>query len=233
LLISTLLGAVVGSTVSGIISYVLAWQANAAAARLAATERLDRKKAVGLRTILKLKLLADSAYSLNRTIEDGIDKAEAAGVGGPLVFRMPPVAGSSDQHTQFEAEELALLLEAKENDLLNELMLIGQRQQTLEISLRDYAARKLDLYKMLPPPVMEGPVGHHDLTREQRDALTPFVVDIDALAEGIRASSAEQLAKAADAAQRLGPALRKLFNDPAFPTLAVREDIQRPPAAQK
>ncbi len=229
-LLSTLavaiVGAIVGALITGVISYCLARQSAKIAAEAARAERLAKKKAIGLRVIVKVKLLTDTAYSLHKTIEGGIAEAERVGVKGPLVFRLPPVAGHPEGGgIEFEAEELALPLEANEHDLLNELMLMSARQKTLEVSLRDYSARKLDLMKMLPAPVMNGPVGSHFPTEAERAKIAPFVVDLEPLAQGIRDTAAEQLAKCQVISGRIGPVLRKLFADPGFPTLALRDDL--------
>ena len=224
--LSTVLGAIVGASASGTIAYALARQAAKNTAELAAADRLATQKAIGLRMIVKLKQLADNAYSIHKTIETGIAEAEKAGVTGPLVFRMPPIAGSFDLDIKFEPDELGLLIGAKEDALMNDLSLIAARQKTINAGIKDYNARKFDLMTRFPPPEMEGQVGQHYLSAEQRKALLPFVVDVDTLATGLRELAQQNLGACVSTSNSIGPALQTFFNDPSFVNLTVRLDLK-------
>ena len=211
-----MLGALVGGVASGAASW---WIARDVARR----DAVAHDRSVALKLVVKSKLLADSAYSIHSQIEETIAEAEKAGIDGPTWSKLSGLLNFSGPSLYLSADESALLIQMKDDDLTNDFILLTHRIQTLEGSLSEYEKRRRSLTENFHANSMNGRVGSTLFTEKEIAALAPRMVDVEILADDIRQRAKKDTEAAIQLVRSLGPVIKEYLKDPSFPVGHIPE----------
>ncbi len=228
---ASLLGAIVGAVVGGTISYLLARKATKEARSLREEQRKEHEKVLALKVSVKVGKIASSLRAFHKQTEQQISEAEAAGITGPYLYaKMLPMIGT-EKRIHFDAEELALFMAIKDNEILADLMVMDDRYNSLAETFGYYGSRRTELTSHFPA-VMSGTVGSTAFTPESWAMIAPRIVELDQLALSLRSGAREYYADVAKFVPKFGPKMVKYFNDPTFPIMGLIEDVSENSGAQ-
>lgn len=217
-LFTTLVGAVIGAAVS----YVIASQAAREARELQRQERLDRDKGTAHALTVKLMRLLNSLAGFNQQTEDSIKEAEKHIPESPLWTKMLPLAGTENSLILIEPSEWAILVAAKEFDLLNRAIMLCDRYNGLVHVYTSYSSERKRLTDQFGA-AMEGKIGTSLFTQEERSRFEPRAVALEDHAKAVRGRISELMEEARDLLPKIGPVVRTYLNDPTFPILTLTD----------
>ncbi|MQB22579.1 hypothetical protein DXT90_18300 [Agrobacterium tumefaciens] len=152
---STLLGAVVGAAVAGIIQFLISraeFKRNMRQSasehrrvrRLQAAEQLQRNKTLALQIGVKAMTLTNQMYSTIGLILRSVDDAKESGLESTVIAdKMVPMSGISRDALEFSSDELAFLFWSKEAELANKLMLLNEKNRSLTDSIITYSEYRI------------------------------------------------------------------------------------------
>ncbi|MBB4010265.1 hypothetical protein [Allorhizobium taibaishanense] len=155
LFVSTLLGAVVGASVAGVIQFLISraefrrnMRQSAAerrrVRRLEVADQRRKNKTIALHIGVKAMALTNQMYSLMGLIISAVDDANAAGVTeGAIAVKMVSMSGISRDPLEFTTEELAFLFWSNESDLANKLLLLNEKISSLTDAVHTYSDRRM------------------------------------------------------------------------------------------
>ncbi|KND18467.1 hypothetical protein ADZ37_14350 [Pannonibacter phragmitetus] len=155
LILSTLLGAVVGAGVGGLIQFLISraeFKRNIRQSaaehrrmrRLQAADQLRHNKTLALQIGVKAMTLTNQMYSIMGLILETVAEASAAGHQSSIIAtKMVPMSGISRDALQFSNDELAFLFLSKEPNLANNLMLMNEKNSSLIDTIHKYSEVRL------------------------------------------------------------------------------------------
>jgi hypothetical protein len=217
---TTLIGAVVGAVVSGLVSYFQALGAKAETLKRDQQERCDRDKTTAFRIHVTLACIVSNLGGFYRQIETSI---AASKVTGSLWTRMEGYSGVHP-HLYFTADELSLLVAMKEGDLLEKLMIATDRHNNLMDAIKTYSTRRLTFEDKYGAPTNASPI-MPVLTPEQSAHAAPRIVELDELAQQIRTFVKRDFEYAWALACQMDPEFQRYFDDPSFPQTKLRDNV--------
>jgi hypothetical protein len=218
---STLLGAVVGATVAGVTSYILARQSNKETAAREWAKRRNDDKALAFSLIVKIGEVVSSLASLHHQTEGNIAAAEAEGVDGPLWCKMLPMVGM-EKRIHFESQEIAILLPLKMDSTINSLFILDDQHNSLLATMQHYSAKRTAFGERFGAD-MSGSVGSTTVTIEQYRLAGPPVAELEALAIAIRTDSKKWFEGAIKVFIDVASQLEANFSDVGFPKFKVAD----------
>ncbi|HEX4304206.1 MAG TPA: hypothetical protein VHZ78_15525 [Rhizomicrobium sp.] len=218
---TTLGGAVVGSVVAGIISYIQARQATKETLARDEADRLDRDKTTAFRVHVKLSRILSNLGGLHRQIELAVADADARGLKGALWTKLEPFAGVYPP-VCFDADELAIFASMKEYELLGKLMTVDDNHNSYMEAVKIYSTRRLAFEdKFGVPRSPAAPI----LTPDLAVLAAPLMEELDALATDIRGIARDSFTEVLALANRIGAKFKIFFDDPAFPSVELPEHL--------
>ncbi|MCW3838398.1 hypothetical protein ACFQ1E_20310 [Sphingomonas canadensis] len=146
-LIPTLAG-IIGALAGGIPSYFLAQRASKEVLERDRQSRLDKEQGAAHRAFVKLCILSNSLADFHNQVEEMIARAERDGHTDMLLHeRISSFAGVERELTpDFEAEELALFVSAKQTEYVDDLILLPRRHRAAIESLSTFGLLKTEFH---------------------------------------------------------------------------------------
>lgn len=197
-------GAVVGSVVGGVISYLLQMYSLGEARKQRKEDAEERRKALASALLFKAIQVHSHLKLMSDHIEESFHRAEHTKFKGePWAFVLP--LANTPQKVTFSSDEMAMLLALKEQDIFNDLASKDELHNATIDVFEVYRARRTVLVDMLPAHQMEGTQGSTSLTKEQLALVRPRMAELDQLITSLRHDCR-------DGADKSGVALHKLAN---------------------
>lgn len=187
-------------------------------------DRKDREREAG--NMIGVKL----TRALNLT--DDIRRHLCAPYEGPVMHgdgademwrRTKPLLGlTEDTSVSLTDAEINLLIRAKQTQFMMDLMLVTARYQSINNSMREYAVRYDAILALMPAPVeMNDAVGVHIMERAQYMKLKPYSNALEALIQGLKVMSKENVDKAKGLVPSYTPMMKAYFKTDKWMNLAV------------
>lgn len=177
-----ILVAIAGAIVGGVIALLIQLVALFAASRDKAKERKLVQQQLGYSLLFKLSRIASDFVQIHQHLEECC----AVRPEGQLWERIVPL-GNLPLPINFSADEMALLLLQKDDDVFNAVVsLDGAHSSVIDI-LRLYREQRASLTQQLPrAKAIEGQLVSHFLDKEQMLALAPALKTVEMIAEQLR-----------------------------------------------
>lgn len=222
-LVPATLGALVGAAAASVPAWLLAKRTSKEALARDRTTRREQQTAASIGALVKLIEIVNGVSDLCRMVEEQIAESEKAGHGDKQLWqRVFGIIGLRDDQIRFEADELAVLVAAREFDYLPRLMLVAARYATLVAGFQDYTARRRELLDQIPAR-MKGNVGTIILTDEENARYAPRAVELEMQITDLRATAAKDRTEAIAVAEQFGPRIKKQLGLADFPLLAIKD----------
>jgi len=222
-LASALLGAIVGSVVSAVPTYLLAIRASRETLKRDWTSRAEHRKVSTYRALVKLAIVVNRIGALHRHIERSIEEADRTSPKGLRLWqKLEPMIGLADQPIWFEADDLVAFASANEHAYMTDLLQLTEAWASLASAVRDYTLHRKKLTDHLAEMAtlpMKGRVASISLSEAEAFKLEPRSVELEAMAAQLRAFAAEDNSKAETLAAEFGPKARAALADNSFPSL--------------
>jgi hypothetical protein len=214
LFLSTLLGAVVGAVVAGLIQFLISraefkrnMRQSAAEhrrlRRLQAADQLRHNKTLALQIGVKAMTLVNQMYSTMGLILHSVADASAAGLQSSIIAdKMVPMSGISRDALQFSNDEMAFLFWSDEAILANNLMLVNEKNRSLTDTIHKYSETRLAF-----PEVVTG---------NNRQLIAIRTQELQNLADGICQALEEDFRFMLDVMDELPAAFDRAFNQASF-----------------
>lgn len=161
LFMSTLLGAVVGAVVAGLIQFFISGAEFRRNVRLSASEhrrvrraqaadQVRHNKTIALTIGVKAMTLTNQMYSVMGLILSSVADATAAGLTGPVIAeKMVPMSGISRVPLEFSSDEVAFLFWSNEAELANKILLLNEKNRSLTDAIHSYSESRLAFPEVL------------------------------------------------------------------------------------
>ncbi|BAV45733.1 hypothetical protein MesoLj113a_41810 [Mesorhizobium sp. 113-1-2] len=216
-------GAVIGSVLSALVSFILAKQASAETLLRDFEARLAEQKSYVLRLMVKASVVLSDLVAIRKAIDESLSNANDRNLTAePLWKRVLPIVGSY-QTFDIDAAELSPLIAAKDNALMQASVTLFMQHRNLIEAVRVYA----DLRGRVKEIVV-----HHfgssegvltsGLTQEQMSKLMPLEIELESLIKTIRAMLTDLIPLAEKVTFEIGPAMQKFFGSQDFPVFAPK-----------
>lgn len=219
-LVPVIVGAVIGAAASAVPSFLLANRSARELRQRDDEERLRLKKAAARSAAFKMQRIVNSLGTINSQLDEMLTVDERRGIPADQLWkRFMPMSGIAPEQTKFETPELALVYDAEEARLANEMILIAERQYAADLALMDYSSRRRALTDQVLSHISNG------LTEDQAlDKSGPIIAELRSVAPQLRAMYRDDKAVAVDAFRKYTKAMQKLFGSPDFLKLEIVED---------
>lgn len=170
------------------------------------------------RLFLKLVKIAGGLRNTVRTIDEMLAAANKSGHSDlPMWARVLPISGLPPVE-DIDVSDLAPLLEFGESAIVNEIILLDQRNRSMLSALETYNNLRLELRDRMPVTTQSGPVSTTELTVDQLAALSPRFSELDSLIKSSLASLRTDVDSARSILDRFPISARKVTKRP-FPTV--------------
>jgi hypothetical protein len=207
-LLAGLGGAILGSWVSGRI-----------AGSHADAEKVSKQKTEFFKVMIKSSLIQSDFTNLKRTLDDAV--VEANKIGMTNQPKWTKVQSNPDEFEKIEItpDDLVCLFEAREFDLLSDLVAVGMKHSKMIGAFNTYSRLRLELKDHMPKSDMNGPVVGSLLNQDDLLRLQPRFLELSSLLESIDQLLPMYVQESSALSEKLGPAARKYFKDSKFPIL--------------
>lgn len=211
-------GAVLGSGMSAVVSFILAKQTSAETLRRDNEARRAEQKSYVLRLMVKASIVLSDVIAIQKTIDQSLSNANDRKLTGePLWKRVLPMVGS---HQTFDIDpaELSPIIAAKDNELMQASVTLFMQHRNLLEAIKAYA-QKRDKVKDVVTNHFEENQGviTSALTQAQMSALLPLEVELESIITQIRAMLVDLKPTGERVTYSLGPAMRKYLGDNTIP----------------
>lgn len=202
-------GAIIGALVSG---YVVKSHTKEI--------RTNQLRAEFFRLMIKSSLIQTDFVNLRRSINESIETADKYGIQGMPLWAKVQANPSDFEKISITPDELTCLFEAKEFTLLTGLVELGLRHTRLFEAFNTYSRLRSELKDHMPKTDFKGPVVGSILTQDDHTRLQPRLLELGSLLDSVVGLLPKYVSDSKSICDSIGPAARKYFNDPKFPTLA-------------
>lgn len=211
-------GAVLGSGLSAVVSFIQAKRTSAETLRRDAESRRAEQKSYVLRLTVKASVVLSDVIAIRKTIDQSLSNANDRNLTSePLWKRVLPMIGS---HQTFDIDpaELSPLIAAKDNNLVQASVTLFMQHRNLVEAIKVYAEKR-DKVKSIVTNHFEEDRGviKSGLTQAQASALMPLEVELESIITHIRGMLGDLNRLAEQVAFGLGPAMRKYLGDDTIP----------------
>jgi hypothetical protein len=146
-LVPAIVGGVIGALAGGLPAWFLANKASKEAFARDKETRLQQELAAGFKIFSKLSVMVNDLASTLMQIEEMLERPFDPNDESPTQRRISAFAGANPEpELQFTADDLYVLVAAKETDYLTELDLFGRRYAANVRSLHTYGLLKAKLH---------------------------------------------------------------------------------------
>lgn len=207
-LLAGLGGAILGSWVSGRI-----------ARNYADTEKTNRQKTEFFKVMIKCSLIQSDFTNLKHELDEAVVMADKNGLANQP--KWAKVQSNPDEFEKIEItpDDLVCLFEAREFELLSDLVAIGMKHSRITGAFNTYSRLRLEMKDHMPKNDVKGSVVGSNLTKEDFIRLQPRFLELSSLLESIDQLLPRYVEESMLLSEKLGPAARKYFKDPKFPVL--------------
>jgi hypothetical protein len=207
-LLAGLGGAILGSWVSGRL-----------ARNHANAEKTNRQKTEFFKVMIKCSLIQTDLANLKRELDEAVVITDKNGLAHQP--KWTKVQSNPDEFDKIEItpDDLVCLFEAREFDLLSDLVAIGMKHSRMIGAFNTYSRLRLEMKDHMPNSGVKGPVVGSILTNEDFLRLQPRFLELSSLLESIDQLLPRYVEESMQLSEKLGPAARKYFKDPKFPVL--------------
>lgn len=210
---------IIGGGIAAAVSFILAWQSNRAVSKRDKEERRQNHKSALLKLQMRASILASDVTNTMRTIDDMMRAANRAGrTGWPKHARITSIVGSYDK-ISFPVDELEPLVEAKEFELVNDLIEISMRHQAFMEAISTYSRMRLELKNKVTIASTDGNVLGAMLDDHELRQLQPYLIELETLISQALEMGRDLEAQTKRTVTKVGPAARKFLADPHFPKI--------------
>jgi hypothetical protein len=222
---SGLLGAIVGGTISAVVSFVLAWQAGRETLRRDADQRKAQELALQRIGVIKTKSIVDALIEAGRTIVEMLEFAKAQGFEKfDLWQKVQPIIGAHPPY-RFDPAELGLF-HTIDSHLGHELSLLEAKVAADLNALEIYGRRRLELTDGLPAKVEGDTLRFTRLTEEQAAFIEPRAAELNKLILDLMDGIATDLEYGLKVGPTIGPKSASYFK------LKTAPGVEFPTAAE-
>jgi hypothetical protein len=149
-LVPAIIGGVIGALAGGIPAWLLARRQSNETLRRDREQRTETELAAAFRIFTKLSLMVNDLASTLIQIEASLARPADPHDESPTQRRVPAMAGApSDTDLAFTAEDLYVLIAAREEDYLADLDLFGRRYSANVRALYTYGGLKSKLHDLI------------------------------------------------------------------------------------
>lgn len=209
--------ALIGAIVGGLIAFGIQIVSLNAAKKQREDDALERKKGLAHSLLFKVIQVYSHLHHFHSHIEEQVVKAGQEGFQGKLWQIVMPL-GNGPAEVTFTADEMALLLSLKNDDVFNNVVSSDEVHNSTISAFQMYHRLRDSLLSQMPAQ-MEGSKGVSELTREQMLYLAPKMVELEGLINSIR----DRCAKDVEAAWLNVSEVQALFKQ----TLGLSYAIQK------
>jgi hypothetical protein len=142
----------------------------------------------------------------NRHITESVGRAKADGFKGEAWQIIVPLANSPEK-VNFSADEMALLLSLRDDDLFNRVLAMDELHNATIGVFETYSARRLALTSLFSAE-MKGKIGTSEFTDEQMRFLRPKMVELNDILAAAASTCERDEKEAWDVAKRVNDLLR-------------------------
>jgi hypothetical protein len=207
-LLAGLGGAILGSWVGGRI-----------AINQASDEKTNRQKTEFFKVMIKCSLIQSDFTNLKSEMDDAVVKAGEHGLENQPKWTKVQSNPDEFEKIKIEPEDLVCLFEAKEFDLVTDLVAIGMKHSRLIGAFNTYSRLRLEIKDHMPKSEINGPVVGSILNNEDMLRLQPRFLELSSLLESIEQHLPIYIKESTLLSEKFGPAARRYFKDPKFPML--------------
>lgn len=217
-------GAVIGSAISALMSWLLLRQTSKETLRRDSEARDRESEAAALRLMVKSSLILSDVAAIRKTIDSSLLEANDRQITDqPVWTRVLPIVGAEKKLT-LEADDMAPLFELKEHELIYSATDLFQLQPVL-ISAINLFNRKREEARSISDAHSVGGDGivNTEYTQAQYRRLLPIHIELEALIKEIRDLIPIVETKAETVTFGIGPAMRKRTGS-KFPIFSRKTD---------
>lgn len=226
-LVPAAVGAIIGALAAGIPAWLLAKRQSDETLRRDREQRVERQKALAFSSGVKLLQILNSVIDINNHVKTCLapsDSPEASQLE-PWQSLVPMVGFSDEGSIRFTPEELAVFVAAKENELMEGMMLIAARHSATISAFNTYCEERNKFRDIAPAPErFDGELGSSRLTQQELNKLKPYTVPLNCIAVDLAAGLDEDVRVARSVAERFGPVTARYFDQPDFMPLDFPSD---------
>jgi hypothetical protein len=162
------------TTLGGLIAASVTWF-------FAEKKRREERRASLLRLFLDLVYVVGGLSNLLKTIDEMLAEANADDQTNlPLWARIKPISGMISAR-ELDVSDLGILLDAKEDAVVNDVILLDSRNKSTFDAMRTYNELRLELRGLMPVHAGEGSLGTTNLSTEQMATLKPRFQELEQL----------------------------------------------------
>ena len=196
-------GAIVGSALAGVISYLLQRQAFNAEEQRRLAERKEILQTLARALLYKLIRVYSNLYHLKEHLEESIARDRAA----QSWTMVTPIANLPDA-VFFSPEEMSVVLQLKDDNLFNQLLNLDTIHNSTLAAFATYAKQRQEMLSGIPAEI-HGRMGTTAFSDEEFKVLRPKMAELDHLIEDIRLRCLKDVKESAEILKTLQAALQK------------------------
>ena len=203
--------AVAGAVVGGLIALVIQLVNLRASKRQRDEDRLYTRQALGNSLLFKVVRIHSNIFGIHHHIETCYKSAlKLGGESEPWNFMIP--LANPPEFVFFSADEMAMLLALKDNELFNLVMSLDVIHNSLVEMLKLLNVTRKDLTDRLKVQQIDGTTLSGVFSENEKLALRPKMIEVNALAEQVRMLAKNYYDDSAKALEQLAELLRSKLN---------------------
>ncbi|EJJ26642.1 hypothetical protein [Rhizobium sp. CF142] len=185
----------------------------------AGREHRKKRKSEAIAVALKATLINNSFSYLLKHIKSADNKAKGTNPSAKLDLwtRVPLISGKLEQIV-IEPDELLVFIEAREYELVQELLTLTMRHKSICDAFNDFNDRKIELRTRVTEGTVTGPeIMSHTTPLDVTSQI--IIMELDTLTNSIFELLPTYRKESRDLCTKLTPALRKHLRDKSIPYL--------------
>jgi hypothetical protein len=191
--VASIVGAVVGSTSGGVISFILQRSALQSAKSQKDEERKEAQAVLAQSLIVKVLLIHSGFYTLSRHFEGSLQAAAADGFEGEPVQIIKPL-GNIPERVTISPEEKTILMTLGNDQLLNTMIMLDTAYNSVISSVETFNSHKIALNELfLENGELNGELLSTVIPDKKMVAIAPKIHDVSGMISAIRIHLAEGL----------------------------------------
>jgi hypothetical protein len=199
--------AIAGALVGGLITILIQAQALREQRRQREEDRKQVQKSLAHGLLFKMISIHSGFHRIHQHFEQAFKRAEAKNFKGePWQFVQP--YGNPPVPVRFSTEEMAMLLELKDNQMFNSIAGLDDIHNSLSSGVGLLTAERNQLTDRFKNEQFDGSIGTSFLTNSQHLELRPQMIEVNSLIEQLRSEAKQDFDQSKAALARLEVLLR-------------------------
>jgi hypothetical protein len=201
------IGAIVGATISAMVSFALQQQVISEARANRQQDNLEKRRALATALMFKVMRIHSDFATLHRHIEDCFRKGSDIGPDAqPWQFFTPLATFHEPVH--FTNDETVVLFGLKNNDVFAQVVDLDARHNSLMDVVKVASLMRRELTQRLTPERVDGYALSGTLSREKLMPLMPQILEVHSIIEYARPKAASETQASWRALEQLSSLLR-------------------------